>query len=268
LPYYVTRKYQQAHNRYKDFRLSDVKGFERITRSGSTHEVLLKILRHNCKYEFYLRDKTMDLGAYQQIFIDKEYDFIATPPPPYMTIIDAGANIGLASIYFANKFPQAKIIAIEPEVSNFELLKKNVSKYPNIIPLQAALWDTIGQIDLLDTGLGNNAYMVNQLDSTIIKTPKHDFRNVVSTVTIEKILEDYNLDRVDILKMDIEGAEKEVFNSSKNWIQKVDAIIIELHERMKDGCCRAFYNNTTEFTNEWTRGENIFLTRSNNISRI
>jgi FkbM family methyltransferase len=205
----------------------------------------------------------MDLGTYQQIFIDKEYNFIAHLPPE--TIIDAGANIGLASIYFANKFPYAKIIAIEPEMENFELLKKNVSKYPNIIPLCAALWDRVGQINLFDTGLGTNAYMVS--DSGIIKTPKHDLRSLVNTVTIEKILKDYNLDRVDILKIDIEGAEKEVFNNSKDWIQKVNAIIIELHERMKDGCCRSFYNNTSCFTNEWSLGENIYLARNNSISK-
>jgi hypothetical protein len=140
----------------------EVKEFERISNQGvNKNDILLKVVRNDCKYEFYLRDKTMDLGTYQQIFIDKEYNFIANLPPE--TIIDAGANIGLASIYFANKFPEAKIIAIEPETENFELLKKNVVKYPNIIPLCAALWDTIGQIDLLDTGLGNNAYMVVQL---------------------------------------------------------------------------------------------------------
>jgi hypothetical protein len=100
--------------------------------------------------------------------------------------------------------------------------------------LQAALWDTIGQIDLLDTGLGNNAYMVAQSKDDIIKTPKRNLKNIVNTVTIEKILEDYNLD-------------------------KIDAIIIELHERMKDGCCRAFYSNTISFAHEWSRGENIYL---------
>ena len=252
-------------------RISEVKKFKRIrSQSVNKNDILLKVVRNDCKYEFYLRDKTMDLGTYQQIFIDKEYNFIANLPPE--TIIDAGANIGLASIYFTNKFPKAKIIAIEPEIENFELLKKNISKYPNIIPLCVALWDRVGQIDLFDTGLGTNAYMVGGATvqsgiNGIIKTPKHDFRSLVNTVTIEKILEDYNLDRVDILKIDIEGAEKEVFNNSRNWIQKVNAIIIELHERMKDGCCRAFYNNTIGFTNEWSFGENVYLARNNSISK-
>jgi FkbM family methyltransferase len=277
LPYYITHKYQmyeQVFNKrknlqllYEKLRLSDITELHHINwgREGRNN-ILLKVMRNDCKYEFYLRDKTMDLGTYQQIFIDKEYDFIANIPPK--TIIDAGANIGLSSIYFANKFPNAKIIAIEPEMENFEILEKNVSKYSNIIPLCAALWDTVGQIDLWDIGLGNNAYMVIRSDSdNIIKTPKLDFLYHVNTVTIENILNDYNLERVDLLKMDIEGAEKEIFNNSKNWIQKIDTIIIELHERAKDGCCRAFYRNTIDFINEWSVGENIYLTRNNNISQ-
>jgi FkbM family methyltransferase len=270
LPYYITHKYQ-IRNRYKNLRRSNVKEWRRVNINGkgynNKNDNLLKVVRNDCKYEFYLRDKTMDLGTYQQIFVDKEYDFITTVPPE--TIIDAGANIGLASIYFANKFPKVKIIAVEPEKENFEILKMNVSKYPNIMPLCAALWDTVGQIDLFDTGLGNNAYMTAQSDTdNIIKTPKYELRSPVNTVTIEKILNDYKLDKIDILKIDIEGSEKEVFNNSKNWIQKVDAIIIELHERMKDGCCRAFYNNTSGFINEWSLGENVYITRNNNISRI
>jgi FkbM family methyltransferase len=271
LPYYITHKYQiyeQVNNRYKNLRLSDVNKLERISiKDRNKNEILLKVFRNDCKYAFYLRDKTMDLGTYQQIFIDKEYNFVANSLPK--VIIDAGANIGLASIYFANKFPEAKIIAIEPEARNFELLEKNISKHLNIIPLQAALWGGEEQINLLDTGLGTNAYMTVQSDSSdTIKTPKHEFKSIINTVTIEKIFEDYNIDRVDILKIDIEGSEKEVFNNSKNWIQKVDAIIIELHERMKDGCCRAFYNNTIGFDNEWSQGENIYLTRNNCISKI
>ena len=63
---------------------------------------------------------------------------------------------GFASIYFANKYPGAKIIAIEPEQSNFELLKDNIAPYPNIIPIQAALWHKNEEINLIDPGLGKS----------------------------------------------------------------------------------------------------------------
>ena len=68
--------------------------------------------------------------------------------------MDAGANIGLASILFANRFPQAKIFAIEPEHDNFNLLADNVCTYDNIVPLHAALWGENATIHLTDPGDG------------------------------------------------------------------------------------------------------------------
>lgn len=99
--------------------------------------VLLRIKRPDCRFPFVLRFPSSDPDTFEQIFVSNEYDFLVETQP--QIIVDAGANIGLASIYFANNYPEAKIIAIEPEQSNFELLKKNVAPYPNIIPLQAAL---------------------------------------------------------------------------------------------------------------------------------
>src|SRR6185369_12585741 len=95
-----------------------------------------------------LRLKTSDIATFKKIFLDREYDFPLEKKPE--TILDAGANVGFASVFFAQKFPTAKIVAIEPEASNFALLKKNSSPYPNIIPVQGALWNENKVIDLVD----------------------------------------------------------------------------------------------------------------------
>ena len=60
-------------------------------------------------------------------------------------------------------------------------------------------------------------------------------------MTIDRIMNDYHLDKIDILKVDIEGADKEVFSNALSWIEKVDALIIELHERMKTGYAIAVF---------------------------
>lgn len=60
-------------------------------------------------------------------------------------IVDAGANIGLTAVYFANQFPAARILALEPESSNYALLCKNTAAYP-----QAALWSSTATLDLVD----------------------------------------------------------------------------------------------------------------------
>ena len=99
-----------------------------------------------------LRLKTSDESTYVQILLGGQYSFELPFSP--RAIIDAGANIGMASIFFANKYPEATIIAIEAETSNFNILLKNVRPYPTIIPVHAALWNRDGEISVGEAGSG------------------------------------------------------------------------------------------------------------------
>jgi len=83
----------------------------------------------------------------------------------------------------------------------------------------------------------------------------------VKALTVNDLLDNYGLERIDILKIDIEGAEKEVFSNSSSWLGKVDAIIIELHEHTKAGASRSFYCGSNGFAREWMQGENVYLSR-------
>ena len=75
------------------------------------------------RHPIYLRRYTSDYSTFKQIYVKKDYDISIDFEPKI--IIDAGANVGLASVYFANRFPNAIIYAIEPEQSNFEALVQN-----------------------------------------------------------------------------------------------------------------------------------------------
>ncbi len=216
------------------------------------------LARENDKPSVMLRMPSSDVWVYKQIFIDEEYKFTTIKKPKI--IIDAGANIGFASIYFSDLFPEAKIIALEPERNNFSLLKENVKDYKNIFPLEAALWSENKKIDLCDSGHGNWGFMTYDKNEDI-KTREHE----VNAITVDRIMEMFNLDSIDILKIDIEGAEKEVFTDTSKWIDQVDTLIVELHDRMKKGCSRNFYNNSPGFKYEWLRGENVFLSKGNII---
>lgn len=220
---------------------------------------LLCVNRPDIKFPLHLRIPSSDVPTFSQIFKRKEYDFDARREPKF--IVDAGANIGLASIYFANRFPEAKIIAIEPEKSNYDLLEKNVSPYKNVVPVQAALWHEDCVINLVDPALGNSGFMTQTTDNTE-NALCNNILHEVKAMTVDTLMKDHGFPHIDILKMDIEGAELEVFSTSSTWIDKVDALIVELHERMKPGCNRSFYNGTNGFDDEWSLGENIYLARS------
>jgi tRNA G46 methylase TrmB len=86
----------------------------------------------------YMRLGTSDVWAYDQVIRAKAYD--VDFERDLKTIVDAGANVGYSTVYFASKYPRANVYAIEPEASNFSLLKKNTEKYPNVVCINAALW--------------------------------------------------------------------------------------------------------------------------------
>jgi FkbM family methyltransferase len=201
------------------------------------------------KASFKLRVPSTDVLTYKQVFLDNEYDFRAVKRP--RVIVDAGANIGLASILFANRYPQAKILAIEPERDNFNFLADNVRSYDNIVPLQAALWSENTTIHLTDPGDGAWGFMTEPAGEG----------HAVAAITVDQLMRDHGVDHIDILKVDIEGAEREVFADTSAWIDRVGSIIVELHENLKGGCNRSFYNATSGFPYEWLLGENVYVSR-------
>ena len=201
----------------------------------------------------HIRIPSSDALTYWQVFVDKEYEIKSIKNPS--VIIDAGANIGLASIYFATRFPEAHIIAIEPEDSNFQMLTKNVAPYANITVIHAALWNENKQINLVDPGLGNSGFMTFNNDN-----PSFVARHLVDAMTLDCIIDQFKTGHIDILKIDVEGAEMEIFENPELWIGNVGSMIVELHERMRPGCSINFNRATSHFDYRWVKGENVCVT--------
>ena len=222
-------------------------------------KILYEVKRSDCVHPFRLRIPSSDVGTYCQIYHEEEYSFFVKDQP--VTIVDAGANIGISSIYFANRYPHSRVIAIEPESGNFSLLKENVAPYPNIIAVHAALWNRVGEIELVDTGHGYVGYMTDTKEN-LMKMHKKAC-DTVRAITVDSMIQEFKIERIDIFKVDIEGAEKEVFFEKQSWIDKVDTIIIELHERFRAGCAASVYSGLSGFVREWEKGENIYLSRGN-----
>lgn len=89
----------------------------------------------------------------------------------------------------------------------------------------------------------------------------------MTSITIDKIIELYNIDKIDILKIDIEGSEKEVFEESE-WLDKVNILIIELHDRMKKGCSQSVLNSVMKFDfSLQINGENLIFIKSKLIEK-
>jgi FkbM family methyltransferase len=176
-------------------------------------------------------------------------------------IVDAGANIGLAAIFYANRYPSARIIAIEPERSNYEVLARNAACYPNIVPIRAALWKENKEINIHNPGKAHTTF---QIESQHARSANARW-GAAPGITLDKLMADEGIDYIDLLKVDIEGAEKAVFENSAAWTSRVGVIAIELHDWIQPGATQAVRQATRDFEIEWTQGETTYLARAGDI---
>lgn len=100
-----------------------------------------------------LRNNTSDVTVFYQVFLALSYKIKINKDPK--VIIDCGANIGLSVVYFKNRFPNSKIVAIEPEISNFEMLKTNTSGYNDVHCINRGVWNKSANLRIENRELGN-----------------------------------------------------------------------------------------------------------------
>jgi len=202
----------------------------------------------------FLRSGTSDVRTFEKVFVSEEYEFPYPNRTPSL-IIDAGANVGYASIFFANKFPDSLILAVEPESSNYELLLRNTQPYKNITALRGALWHQPTPLTIENPKDEHWAFRVVQARSRDSDT--------VRGMTVPELMAIAGTSVVDILKVDIEGAEKEVFESTVDmWLDRVRLIVIELHDWLRAGCSTSFYRATSRLAfRQFICGENVVLVR-------
>ena len=205
------------------------------------------VVPRGADHAVHLRLGTSDFCAYKDVLVCriKEYEPAIESFRPRV-IVDAGAHIGMASIGFARRYPLATIFAVEPEPGNFALLCRNVSAYQQVVPVQAAIWKQDGEVCLGPSQAHvKGAFQVVEESETRVRA-----------ITMGTLMREMKIDFIDLLKMDIEGAEKEVFESC-DWIERVGTLAIELHDRVKPGCTDALRKAARGFRFE-ERGEVTF----------
>jgi FkbM family methyltransferase len=252
--------YQSAFNRALKYKhhvqaLGLFSGFSSAT--FPTRSPLVAAIWEPCPHPIWLRSGTSDMTVFKEVLQEEEYGFNLSAPP--LTIIDAGANIGLASIWFATRYPEAKIIAVEAELSNYELMVKNLAPFPNVTPLHAALWSHAGILAITEpNGTEPWAFQTAEVGADWTAT-----RGTVESLTVSDLMSRFGFDEIDLLKIDIEGAEFDVFSDDGcvEWIEAVNAIAIELHDRFRPGCSRAFYSRVDDLKVDASRGANTFVGR-------
>jgi FkbM family methyltransferase len=186
-----------------------------------------------------VRTGTHDIDIFEQIFLMRDCAAPSTIHPGL--IIDGGAHIGCSAIWFALAFPNARIIAVEPDKNNYNLLKRNVSAFKNITCVHGAIWGVSGPVAIANPDQDPWGFTV-QSDTD---TPQ---ASAIMGITIGDLLASSGENRIGLLKLDIEGAERQVFASRyESWLSATDAIMIELHDRYQPGCTESFFAAVNRF---------------------
>jgi FkbM family methyltransferase len=176
-----------------------------------------KIINLNGK-NFTVVDFLSYIWQYKEIFIDRIYEIPGQPNKK--VIIDCGANIGLASYFFASSYPDAEIHSIEADPQIFEFLKKNMNSLcqnVNIKFINKAVWkDDTSEISFQASG--SDAGKVVSTNNGSIKVPTLSIANYIQ-----------NFQSIDLLKIDIEGAEREVFPNLAPVLRKFKFLFLEYH---------------------------------------
>lgn len=216
----------------------------------------LRLRRSGIK--LYLRTEASDYRVLRQIFIENEYaplDDLSS----VATIVDCGANVGYSSLYFLNRFPQAHVIAVEPDPANALICEQNLRPYGNrATVIKGAIWPQKARLEIVRGEYRDGGEWATQVQPLV--TPSGSTM-VVEGFDMSDILEMLKGSAIDILKVDIERSEIALFGSNTEaWLGRVRNIAIELHD---NECCRVFqealssYNFGVQHSGELTIIRNL-----------
>jgi FkbM family methyltransferase len=219
---------------------------------------------------FHHRGTPADLGVMKQIFESEDYSLgrltrgaelhaiyesmVSGARRPL--VLDAGANIGASVVYFSIEFPRAHIVALEPALDNFEVLRANVSDV-DVDARCVAVGAVTGVMGLVDPGLGEWGY----------RTVPGAAGQQVPVVAAARIVAEKRAHGFEpfIAKIDIEGGEAELFSRDTDWVDEFPLLIIELHDWLlpESGNSRNFLRCVAERNRDFVYiGENIFSIRN------
>ena len=246
---------------------------KKASRDGMDRLVLANCLNSR-QSDIFLRAETSDWFTFDQIFINEDYNLKGLKRYPEFEdlyakytsegvplILDLGANIGLASVYFHHIWPSSKIVAVEPSDDNFRILQENFADKETLEARLAGIASMKSRLVLTDPSAEKNAFTTTTLEDCA--------EGGISGVTVSDILANYPRSKgyfPFIVKIDIEGFESELFSASTEWISEFPILIIELHDWLlpERRTSANFLKTICQLDRDFVYlGENVFSIKNN-----
>ncbi len=182
------------------------------------------------KTKLGLRAGTIDKFIVWETWKIKEYDHPETKISPADTVVDIGAHIGAFTVWAANRALEGLVISYEANPENYQQLEKNVklNNLSNVRIYNLAIAGNSGsrKLYLGDTNNGMGSFYESQTNKFVI----------VPAISLTEVFIDNNLNKIDVLKLDVEGAEYEILlNCPPDYLKKIKSIVFEYHDYLRNG---------------------------------
>jgi FkbM family methyltransferase len=179
----------------------------------------------------HFRPNTPDVNTIVQNLIREEYGQF---PKGFEAewIIDGGGYIGDASVYFLNRFNNCRILTVEPDRENTKLAIDNLANYSNRATLIfGGLWSHKTEM-----------YLTGSYVDSALTQQSAEGATKIAVVDIPTLMQGYEIAQIDILKLDVEGAEEEILCVNNQWLTKTKAVVVEFHgEEVKQKCIESLH---------------------------
>lgn len=172
-------------------------------------------------HKITLRKNGIDTDVFDYVF-NRLYHRPSRPiRAGFPTILDLGVNIGLSIVDFKTLYPSSTVIGFELDRDNYDLALINCKAFEGVTIINKAIWFENKPMKY-DKKYNSDAYHISDEKET-------ENSISVETITISQIIQDFRLESIDYVKMDIEGAEKQIFEHDLSWLKQVKEIKIEIH---------------------------------------
>ena len=172
---------------------------------------------------FGLRSHTTDVSVLGEILVSGSYEeAVAELRSSPSRIVDLGANTGLAARWMLERFPDARVVSVEPESGNVDTLRHNLEGYGERARVIPACIGARERRVALDRSRGEFGFAMRELDDPLAP-------GETTVVTMDAVFAALGADDVDFLKCDVEGAERELFESNADWVRRVELMSVECH---------------------------------------
>jgi len=255
----VTRGFWSSVKRYGAAQLLWLNSIDKLLKIGQrlglpVSRVAYPVYLKGFEHPFFCRFGTSDEWLLEHIFFDEEYSALGSVDQPQL-ILDCGANVGYSALYFLNQYPQAKVIAVEPDPENVALCRKNLAPYGDrarVVP--SAIWSHATGLVLEQPDEPRGEWGISVRPARETETPD------LEAIDISSLFHESGCDRIDILKIDIETAEAEVFAQGyRPWLDHVRHLAIEIHQVPGEVCAKAVHGALSHYDCEiWEAGELTF----------